>query len=356
MRTTWKRLTVLPAALSLALILIGGCGTTASEQEKPDAATLELGQMLLIGFEGTSVDAEVQRLLETVRPGGVILFGRNITGPEQLRQLTGDLQAASRRISRRPLFIALDQEGGQVRRVAWLDDAVSQSEITSPDEAYRIGRGRGEGLAELGINLNLAPVLDVTSSGDILSRYGRGFSGTPDEIGNLGAQLVRGQKEGGVLSAMKHFPGYTGIMRDPELEQLASVASAPTYTQFLVAAQAQPEFVMTANVIYDDLDPDMPLSLSGAGIAMLRTLLPHQLVMTDDLATPVLKTRYGLAAGVKAAAGAGVDIILIAGHEAGDVEAAHAALGEALAAGTLRPERAREAIDRIAALKELLPR
>ncbi len=119
MRTTRMRLALLPAALLLTLTLISGCGTPAPGEEKPETETLELGQMLLIGFEGTSVDAEVQRLLEAVRPGGVILFGRNITGPEQLRQLATDLQAASQRISGRPLFIALDQEGGQVRRVTW---------------------------------------------------------------------------------------------------------------------------------------------------------------------------------------------------------------------------------------------
>jgi beta-N-acetylhexosaminidase len=307
--------------------------------------------MLMIGFEGTTLTPDLQELIRTIRPCGVILFGRNITDAAQLRQLTGDLQEFALQETGNRLLIAVDQEGGQVVRLPWLDDRVSQAGISDAGLAYDIGLTRGRAMAELGINLNLAPVLDMAQPGDFLTRYGRVFPGNPEQVGELGKSLIAGQKDGGILSTAKHFPGYVGISFDPELERLAVLPEVPEISQFIAAADAQPELVMTANVIYRDIDPNLPLSLSPAGISFLHSQLPGEyLVITDDLATKVLKEAYTLERAVISAAQAGVDILLVSGHDAGDQMAAYNALSRALQDGELSQEQVERAVARIATL------
>ena len=296
----------------------------------------KVGQLFLVGFEGTEVTPEVRRLFQAVHPGGVILFGRNITGAEQLARLTADLQELSAADTGLPLFIAIDQEGGQVARVDWLGDDVSQAQVASPQQAYDLALARARGLKGLGVNLNLAPVLDAGLPGDFLTRYGRTFSGSPRQVGEMGASAVSGQREGGLLSAVKHFPGYGGIDCDPENDRLTVVPALPEISQFQAAAVTGPEFVMTANVIYSGLDPELPFTLSPAGISFLRgSLHGDYLIISDDLASEVLKQAYGMAGTAVLAARAGVDILLISGHEAEDAEAAYAAVLDAACTGKL---------------------
>ncbi len=170
-----------------------------------------IGQMFMIGIDGTTLTPEAEDLIRTVRPGGVILFGSNIQDAGQLTQLTADLQDFSLRETGLPLFISTDQEGGTICRVRWLDDAVPEANITSTEQAYQTGFNRAQALKALGINQNLAPVLDIGVEGDFLTKYGRCFQGTPQEIGELGESVISGQKDGGIMSTAKHFPGYGGI-------------------------------------------------------------------------------------------------------------------------------------------------
>lgn len=306
-----------------------------------ESLTLEqkVGQLLMVGFEGTEVTPEVEQLFRTVHPGGVVLFGRNITDEAQLRKLTADLRELSRSDTGLPLLVAVDQEGGEVVRAAWLGDDIPQARVTDPAQAYRLGLARAQGLAAAGINLNLAPVLEMGVQGDFLTRYGRVFRGTPQEVGELGKNAVAGQRDGGVLSAVKHFPGYSGIDYDPENERLAVVPSLPGFSQFQAVAAAAPEFVMTANVVYRELDPDVPFTLSPTCVAFLKEKVSGDyLVMSDDLASKVLKEAYGLGETAVRACKAGVDVLLVCGHEAGDVHTAYTALLDAVRSGEITEE------------------
>ena len=339
---------VLLAAMILALgALLCGCAASApggngngggGGDDPLRTLTLEqkVGQLFLVGFQGTQVTPEIRQLFAEVHPGGVILFGRNIADEAQLAALIADLQALAGEGGGPPLFVAIDQEGGQVVRASWLGDDVSQAQLASPQQAYDLALARARGLRDVGVNLNLAPVLDAGLPGDFLTRYGRAFGGDPQRAGELGASVISGQREGGLLSAVKHFPGYGGIAYDPENDRLAVMPRLPELSQFQAAAGAGPEFVMTANVIYSDLDPAAPFTLSPAGISFLRdTLRGDYLIISDDLASKVLKEAYGLAQTATRAAVAGVDVLLIAGHEAGDVREAYAAVLAAARAGEL---------------------
>lgn len=364
METRRVRLTAFVAAFILILgALACGCGNAARDGERGGSGsdgtlqdlTLEqkVGQLFLVGFEGTEVTPEIRELFEAVHPGGVILFGRNITDEAQLARLIADLQELAAADSGQPLFVAIDQEGGQIVRISWIGDDVSQAQVASPQQAYDLGLARARSLAELGFNLNLAPVLDMGVPGDFLTRYGRTFPGSPREVGELGASVICGQRDGGILSTAKHFPGYGGITYDPENDKLAVEPDLPEFSQFQAAAAAEPEFVMTANVIYTALDPELPFTLSPAGISFLKKEVQGEyLVISDDLASKVLKEAYGLEGAVTRAAVAGVDVLLISGHEAGDVHAAFNAVLDAVRDGDIAEEVVDERIIRILRLKE----
>ncbi|MBN2028227.1 MAG: glycoside hydrolase family 3 protein [Actinobacteria bacterium] len=354
---------IIVAALIASAPLAGGCAATSSGGNGGGGGGVDplqgltreqkVGQLFLFGFEGTAVTPEIEQWFNQVHPGGVILFARNITDAAQLEKLTGDLQDLADADTGLPLFIAVDQEGGEIVRIDWLGDDVSQSQMADPDQAYRAGLARAQGLKGLGINLNLAPVLDRGESGDFLTQYGRTFPGTPREVGELGESEISGQSDGGILSCAKHFPGYGGITYDPENDRLASVDAVPEVSQFQVAAGADPAFVMTANVIYTQLDPDHPFTLSPAGIAFLeQSVKGNYLIVSDDLASKVLKEAYTLEGTVVQAARAGVDVLLVSGHEAGDTQAAAAAVMQAVESGEFAQEEIDGRVKRVLEVKE----
>ncbi len=333
-----------------------GCGGSSSPPT-PDGMTLEvkIGQLFMIGFDGTHMTPELEDLLRTVHPGGVILFGRNVQDAQQVAALTHAMQEVALDDTGQPLLVAIDQEGGQVRRLPWLDDTTAQADIRSADQAYALGRLRGEALASLGINLNLAPVLDVAGPGDFLYRSGRILPGTAENIGVLGSNIVSGQTAGGIFSCVKHFPGYVGIDYDPETVAIPMMAAPPDSTAFVIATGAQPAMVMTANVIYNSLDPDLPFSLSSAGIAYLRnTLAGDYLVITDDLASKVLQERYTLPETTVLACRAGADILLVSLNLSAQVEATYRRLVEAVRNGEVSEAAVGRTVARILNLKAQL--
>ncbi len=352
-----SRLALLAAiTLAACAFLTVGCGNSSSPPP-PVGTALEhkVGQLLMIGFDGTQMTSELESLLRTVHPGGIILFGRNVQDPRQLAALTQALQQVAEDDSGQPLLVAIDQEGGQVRRLAWLNDATAAADITGTNQAYALGLLRGEELAALGINLNLAPVLDLAGPGDFLYRYGRILPGTPDEVGILGKSIVSGQAAGGIFSAVKHFPGYVGIDYDPETAALPELPAPPDTTPFVLASAAGPELVMTANVIYRSLDPDLPLSLSPEGIGYLRsTLAGDYLIITDDLASVVLQERYTLPEAAVMARRAGADILLVSSNRSAQVTETYRRLVDAVKNGEISEGAVDETVARLVSLKERL--
>ncbi len=281
----------------------------------------KIGQRFIIGFQGTSVTSALESKIKNLHPGGVLLLGRNIENEQQLKKMTEELQEIALEDTGLPLLIAVDQEGGPICKVDWLD-CVAPSKIKEKDRAYEVGLKRGKELRKLGVNLNLAPALDKSYLGDFV--YPRTFhSEHPGEesdalrsSGELAASFINGQKEN-VLNALKHFPGYTTVDFDPEREKLAKLNFIPDTTQFKVAMRADPAMVMVSNVVYSQLS-NSPLSLDADGIEFVRDELRPGLIISDDLSSPVLKEEYGLEKTVSRAAEAGVDFLLVAGFN--DVE------------------------------------
>ena len=289
-----------------------------------DVTRKRIGQLFVVGFEGTTVTPELKSFFEKYYPGGILLLSKNILSSHQTTKLNEDLQSLSLQVSEQPLLISVDQEGGLVSRVDFLEELTAQSEIENSDEAYQVGLKRGEELKELGINLNLSPLMDNVGEDDFL--YNRSFQKDPELAGELGKSLILGQQEAGVFSSIKHFPGYIGMMTNPE-EKMQIISSIPTITQFEKTMEAEPAFVMTANAIYEEIDSFLPFTFSETAIDYLKDSLgKNVLVISDDLLQNSLLNGYTLKQIVICPIKAGVDLEIISGYRSSVSEALDAFL------------------------------
>jgi len=368
-----ERATVRGASLILALAL-SGCALI-TPRPTPDPVRLRIADLILIGFDGTQVagNEEVRRLVCDVKVGGVLLFERfagsgqprNMVSPTQLTELTRDLQALAARCAGRPLFIATDAEGGRVMRLsprlgyAPTRPARELGERDDPAFTQAEARRMGEMLHEAGINWNLAPVVDVAvnPTNPAVVALGRTYSGDPERVAAHAQAFVRGMHEAGVLTSLKHFPGHGSSRSDSHLgftdvsdTARLRIELAP-FRSMIAAGLA--DSVMTAHVFNRGLDPWDPATLSRFTVQrVLRGWLHYDgVAVSDDLLMGAIAQHYGLEDAAVLALGAGVDVLLIAQNTGGkqDDRAAErviAAVTRALAAGTLRESRIREAVGR----------
>ncbi len=311
----------------------------------------DIGQLFIVGFNETSLTPQLESFFKKYRPGGVLLLSRNIQDQNQLKALIADLQNLSMAETGLPLFIAVDQEGGPISRVSFLEEKTAQSEIENPEQAFVVGEKRGQELKSLGINLNLAPLLDLLNPGDFI--FDRGFQKSAEEIGELGKRLVEGQKTAGILTAIKHFPGYGSVVNHPE-ESLAEVETIPEITQFQKAMEAEPELVMTANVIYQDIDSNVPFTFSENGIQLLKNRLDaNALIISDDLDQNSLLEKYSLKEITTKPIKAGTDLMIFSGWRS-PVENGLDAFLSAFQSGEISKTTVREAVSKIIKFKNNL--
>ena len=321
----------------------------AIEKIKSGESVLEIGQLLIVGFEGKTITAELKEIFRKYHPGGVLLLSKNIDNETQLKELTEGLQALSLKETGLPLLIAADQEGGVISRIGFAETKTPQSEIDDSDEAYEVGLIRGQEMKELGINLVLAPVLDTTKEGDFL--YERSFKKPATEAGELAKSLILGQNTAGILTALKHFPGYGDIAFNPE-EKLAEKETVPEISQFKIAMAANPDFVMTSNVIYKNIDSSLPFTFSTEGIEFLKNNLGSDvLIISDDLAQDYLLEKFSLDELFQKSISAGVDLLIFSGWEA-DVKEALEVFFTSFQSGNFSKEKIEEAVSRIINFKQ----
>ncbi|HSF30006.1 MAG TPA: glycoside hydrolase family 3 N-terminal domain-containing protein, partial [Candidatus Tectomicrobia bacterium] len=178
----------------------------------------KIGQLFMVGFEGTAVTPGLAAWMATYGWGGVIIFGRNVESPAQLLALTQALQygAAARRLL--PLLIAVDQEGGRVTRLkapfTAFPSAAKVGATGSEPLAFAVGQALANELHAVGINMNMAPVLDVLTNAANTVIGDRAFGTDPSRVAALGTALMRGMHAAGVLAVGKHFPGHGDTQLD----------------------------------------------------------------------------------------------------------------------------------------------
>lgn len=315
--------------------------------------TLEqkIGQLVIVGIDKTTITSSTQALFNTFYPGGVLLLKKNIESPKQLKKLTENLQKLSLETTKLPLFISVDQEGGPISRLEFLKEKTAQSEILTSAQARQVGWQRGKELKGLGINLNFSPVLDITKKTDFI--FNRTFQRGADSAAELARGLIEGQKQAGIFSCLKHFPGYSNIPFHPE-DNLASVAKAPEFSQFQKAMPAEPEFVMTANVIYRNLDERLPFTFASSSIQLLKQELDEQaIIISDDLSQHSLFRNFSLKEIMTLPLKAGVDMLIFSGWRS-PVAEAMLTLQEAAKAGEVSEEKINQALLKILKLKKKL--
>jgi len=288
-----------------------------------------VGQRLMVGFDGHEPSLEVKRLIRDFGAGSVILFARNVDRPEQVAELVRELQAVARDAGHElPLLVAIDQEGGRVARLKepWTSwpplRAVGRA--GSPDYARRMGAALAAELKACGIGCDFAPVVDVDTNPRNPVIGDRSFGDDPEQVGRLGAAMVRGLQEGGVVACAKHFPGHGDTDVDSHLD-LPAVDHSLSRLQdvelrpFRMAIEAGVATIMTAHVLVRELDDRLPATLSPRVIAgLLREQMRYQgVIVSDDLEMKAVAKRWQPAEAAVLAAKAGCDVLPVcAGHEA----------------------------------------
>ena len=315
------------------------------------------GQRLMLGFDGTVFNSDLEQIICRIQAGGIILFRQNITSPAQVAQLCSEVRDFAASCGQPPPFIAVDQEGGVVSR---LPKPFSQFDgnphIRSREAAENFARITADELRSVGINMNLAPVMDVVSQKTEAIMRNRVFPGDAKMVADLGTTVIRTLQAGGIMSVAKHFPGIGSTLLDshhhlPVMDADLAVLEASDLIPFEAAVRADVAGIMLSHILCPRLDPRWQASLSEA-IArdLLRNVLGFQgLVLTDDLDMKAID--HDMAACMAQVLASDIDLALIC-HKGPKIQKAFDALVGLLEPDARLREMAAASVERIYRYKE----
>jgi beta-N-acetylhexosaminidase len=333
-----------------------------------DSLTLEqkVGQLFLITLYSPELGPSDRHLIESIHPGGVVLFPHNIQTPPQVATLTNALQAYARDVGPDvPLLIAVDQEGGRVSRLqdgfTVFPPPLVLGGTASRTAAVQFGHALGQELAAVGINMDLAPVADLHypahENGEWEVMHRRTLSSDPGLVGRLAGGVVEGMHAAGVIGVLKHFPGHGAATADshnelPVISMTREEAESTALAAFAGAIDAGAQAVMVGHLYYPALDPvERPASLSPVVIGLLRGELGFGgVAISDAMQMGGVRTEYELPEAVVDAINAGIDLITFGPLVVNQIESAQAVI-EAVRAGRISEDRLNEAVSRSLALR-----
>jgi beta-N-acetylhexosaminidase len=317
------------------------------------------GQRLMVGFDGLSLNDQLKQYIDTFKVGGIILFSRNLDSPKQIDYLCRGAQRFAARCGQPPLFIALDQEGGEVAR---LKEPFTQfpgnPHLKDEGGARQFARTTAYELLSIGINMNMAPVLDVAPSdiNSIMAR--RAFGDDPQWVAKMGVAVVEQLQQSQIISVAKHFPGIGRTTLDshldlPRLETTYEQLAAFDLVPFESAMAHNVGGIMLSHIVYPQLDPQWPASLSTpiARDLLRQKLGYHGLVLTDDLDMGAISKYYNIQTAVQQILLAEIDITLIC-HPGENIGAAFNQIKEDIDASSDPHILAHAPVERILALKK----
>lgn len=309
-----------------------------SEQKIADVKDQELkeqiGQMLMIGFRGTEIskDSYIVQEMEDLNIGGVILFDydvpsksfpRNIISPKQTKNLIADLK----KFSWTPLFVAIDAEGGKVNRLKEKYGFIAMPSPqklgaqNNPEETKKISAALARQLADLGFNVNFAPVVDVNINPDnpIIGGIGRTFSNEPNKVVEQALAFIEGHSEPGIITCLKHFPGHGSSRNDSHLG-MVDITNTYQDKELIpfekIIEQEKACMVMTAHIINKNIDSEYPATLSPLFIQnILREKLGFNgVIVSDDMQMGAITEHYGFDEAIIRAINAGCDLLIISNN------------------------------------------
>lgn len=289
------------------------------------------GQRLMAGFRGTRLNGELRFLIDGLKVGGIILFARNIETRAQVGDLCRSIQEYAVASGQPPLFIAVDQEGGTVARFRppQFSELPGAPHVRDVMEAARLARNTAAELTGMGLNMNMAPVLDVAPADMASIMADRAYGADPERAAEMGVAVIEGLQENGVMAVGKHFPGIGRTVLDshhdlPAFDGARADLDAVELPPFAAAIRAGVSGMMLSHIRYDRIDPEWPASLSTR---IARDLLRKEmgfggLVLTDDLDMGAIKKHFNIDTAAERILAAEVDVALIC-HSLDALKRAH---------------------------------
>jgi len=334
----------------------------------------QIGQFFFIGLPGKIIDSEARDLIEEIKPGGIILFGRNVESPQQVRKLLDDARA----LVPTPLLCGIDQEGGLVDRLREIFPPMPSARALRQHGdlagVRTLGRITGELLRILGLNINFAPVMSIiTQERSLLTNglYSRSFGSSPGEVLGYTTVYMRGLQGTGCLGCLKHFPGIGAGTVDSHIEMpmvplsrddLLAQDLAP-YIELFQRADDRVRVVMVSHGGFPNIDIKKgttgglvePASISAS---LVSKLLRHEmgykhLIVTDDLEMGAIAKQYEIEEATVKAFNAGEDMLLICATPE-TIGRGYRALREAARDKGISERRIQASLKRIAATKALV--
>ena len=333
----------------------------------------QIGQFFFIGLPGKTIDSEARDLIEEIKPGGIILFGRNVESPQQTRKLLDEARA----LVPTPLLCGIDQEGGLVDRLREIFPPMPSARALRQHGdlagVRTLGRITGELLRILGLNINFAPVMSIiTQERSLLTNglYSRSFGSSPGEVLGYTTVYMRGLQGTGCLGCLKHFPGIGAGTVDSHIEMpmvplsrddLLAQDLAP-YIELFQRADDRVRVVMVSHGGFPNIDIKKgttgglvePASISAS---IVSKLLRHEmgykhLIVTDDLEMGAIAKQYEIEEATVKAFNAGEDMLLICATPE-TIRRGYRALLEAARDKGISEKRIQGSLKRIAATKAL---
>ena len=317
----------------------------------------KVGQLLMIGIHGTTLNDDAKFMLNEYRVGGIILFDRNMESKDQVKTLIADINKAGKSAGLTPLFLGIDQEGGAVARMENQLIKVPPAEElgNAPiEQAASLAKQSGAELKDLGFNINFAPVVDLGLT------YGRSYSTNPDEVVRYAGAVGKAYDEAGLWYSYKHFPG----IGKTDVDLHADTSIVPVSKETLLSEdikvfvdlikQSKPNTytIMVSHAMYPQIDPDHPASLSKAIITdwLRKDMGYNGVVVTDDMDMGALAKHYTFGDMAVQSILAGSDILLVC-HEYEHMQEAYNGLMKAVKDGRISKERLDESVKRILLMK-----
>ena len=317
----------------------------------------KVGQLLMIGIHGKTLNDDAKFMLNEYRVGGIILFDRNMESKDQVKSLIADINKTGKNAGLTPLFIGIDQEGGAVARMEDQLIKVPPAEELGKEpieQAVSLAKQSGTELKDLGFNINFAPVADLGLT------YGRSFSTNPDDVVRYASAVGKAYDEAGLWYSYKHFPGIGKTDVDLHADTSVVPVSKETllnedtkvFVDLIKQSKPNTYAIMVSHAMYPKIDADHPSSLSKAIITdwLRKDMGYNGVVVTDDMDMGALAKHYTFGDMAVQSILAGSDILLVC-HEYEHMQEAYNGLMKAVKDGRISKERLDESVKRILLMK-----
>ena len=317
----------------------------------------KVGQLLMIGIHGKTLNDDAKFMLNEYRVGGIILFDRNMESKDQVKSLITDINKTGKSAGLTPLFIGIDQEGGAVARMEDQLIKVPPAEELGKEpieQAVSLAKQSGTELKDLGFNINFAPVADLGLT------YGRSFSTNPDDVVRYASAVGKAYDEAGLWYSYKHFPGIGKTDVDLHADTSVVPVSKETllnedtkvFVDLIKQSKPNTYAIMVSHAMYPQIDAEHPSSLSKAIITdwLRKDMGYNGVVITDDMDMGALAKHYTFGDMAVQSILAGSDILLVC-HEYEHMQEAYNGLMKAVKDGRISKERLDESVKRILLMK-----